>query len=118
MLVPEYPVPEYPKGSTGLPSSNGALRTLVLERDGYACRYCGIEDYPPQWLVLEHVDPIGPTNLDNLVAACRSCNKLKGGRTPDEAGMAFGTVPVSDTSRCAVLWAKAQTALSIREGTR
>lgn len=115
----QYPVSEYPKGSTGLPSSNGGLRQVVLERDRYSCRYCGIDDYPVEWLVLEHVDPFGPTTLANLVAACRSCNKLKGRRTPEQAGMAFGMVPVSATSRYAADWARrTYAALSIREEGR
>lgn len=92
---------------------------IVMERDGYVCRYCGIADYPRDWLVLEHVDPFGPTTPANLVAACRSCNKLKGRRTPEQAGMAFGTVPVSDTSRYAAAWAsRTSEALSIREERR
>jgi len=68
-------------------TANWRLRTKVFERDSFTCRYCGIDDYPREWLILEHVDPDGPTDETNLVTACRSCNKLKGGRTPEAAGM-------------------------------
>lgn len=79
-------------------TANWRLRTAVFERDAYTCRYCGTGDYPREWLVLEHVDPNGPTDETNLVAACRPCNKLKGGRTPSQSGM---TLPPTsrDTSR-------------------
>jgi hypothetical protein len=63
------------------------LRTHIFERDAYTCRYCGNGRYPREWLVMEHVDPAGPDEDWNLVTACRPCNKLKGGRTPDEALM-------------------------------
>ena len=67
------------------------LRAQVLERDGYRCRYCGDPEYPREWLVADHVVPApgGETSLDNLVTACRPCNKSKGGRTPEEAGMSL-----------------------------
>jgi len=75
------------------------LRNQVYERDNYTCRYCLSDDYPRGWLVADHVipTPSGPTTLDNLVTACRPCNKRKGPRTPEQAGMALH--PVSDTSR-------------------
>jgi hypothetical protein len=98
------PAPTPTPGLARRDSSTGTLRGLILERDGFACRYCGVADYPPHWLILEHVDPRGASSLSNLVAACRSCNKLKGGRTPDEAGMLLGAVAVSETSKSAVLW--------------
>jgi hypothetical protein len=74
------------------------LRTAVFERDRYTCRYCGVTDYPREWLVAEHVIPDGPADMDNLVAACRPCNKKKGGQTPEEAGMTLRDVsPVTVT---------------------
>jgi len=70
------------------------LRTHIFERDAYTCRYCGNGRYPRDWLVLEHVDPNGPSDDGNLVTACRPCNKLKGGRTPEDAGMTL--LPISN----------------------
>jgi len=58
------------------------LRGAVLDRDGWACRYCGAETAE-----VDHVEPRacgGPTVPANLVAACRACNKAKGLRTPRE----------------------------------
>ena len=52
------------------------MRNLALERDNYVCVYCG-----------QHADTVdhivarskgGQDNLDNLVAACRRCNTLRG----------------------------------------
>jgi hypothetical protein len=60
-------------------------RAVILERDAHTCRYCGEP--------ATHVDHIAPRiqggsdDHDNLVAACESCNKGKGGRTPEQAGM-------------------------------
>jgi HNH endonuclease len=70
------------------------LRMAVLERDSFTCRYCGRDDYERDWLIAEHVDPHGPDSLENLVTACRSCNKLKGQRTPEQAGMPLLPIPV------------------------
>ena len=80
--------PEYHDPLTGAQRTAAyRLRRRVFERDHWTCRYCAVEDYPKSWLVAEHVIPDGPTTEDNLVTACRGCNKRKGGRTPEEAGM-------------------------------
>ena len=61
------------------------LRTRIMKRDGYRCRYCG--------KLAEHVDHVvprcqgGTDEPTNLVAACKRCNLSKGGRTPEQAGM-------------------------------
>jgi 5-methylcytosine-specific restriction endonuclease McrA len=58
------------------------LRGAVLHRDGWTCGYCGGEATE-----VDHVEPRargGATTPANLVAACRSCNKAKGIRTPGE----------------------------------
>lgn len=73
------------------------LRTAVFERDQWSCRYCGKGEYPRGWLVAEHVLPDGPADMDNLVTACRPCNKRKGPRTPEEAGMALLPEPRPDS---------------------
>jgi 5-methylcytosine-specific restriction endonuclease McrA len=36
---------------------------------------------------------------DNLVTACRPCNKRKGGKTPEQAGMVLRPVPLRDVSQ-------------------
>ena len=50
----------------------------VYRRDGYACRYCGKDDIP---LSVDHLvlwEKGGPSTVENLVAACRKCNKTRG----------------------------------------
>lgn len=66
------------------PEPARTLRERVLERDGHACRYCGVTGIA---LECDHVLPRsrgGPTTLENLVASCKSCNASKGARTPEE----------------------------------
>lgn len=79
------------------------IRTAVFERDNFTCRYCGVTDHPRGWLVAEHVEPDGSSDLENLVTACRSCNKRKGRRTPEQAGMILLPQPIvtshGDTSQ-------------------
>lgn len=58
---------------------NGALRIRILERDGYACVYCGRR--PPEVVLeVDHVLPRvlgGRDEATNLVTACRDCNNGK-----------------------------------------
>ena len=61
------------------------IRLQVLERDAYQCGYCG----KPAGTV-DHIQPRAQGGLhamDNLVAACHSCNCRKNARTPEQAGM-------------------------------
>src|SRR5246127_1557573 len=53
------------------------------------CQYCG-KRLPRTELNLDHVVPRsrgGLSTWENVVCSCHSCNRRKGGRTPDEAGM-------------------------------
>ena len=59
----------------------------ILRRDDYTCQYCGRRS---SMLTLDHIIPRhlgGPHSWNNLVAACATCNRQKGGRTPEEANM-------------------------------
>jgi hypothetical protein len=50
----------------------------VFRRDGYTCRYCGRNDVP---LTVDHLvlwEEGGPSIEENLVAACKKCNKTRG----------------------------------------
>lgn len=50
----------------------------VYRRDGYACRYCGADDVP---LTVDHVvrwEMMGDSVANNLLCACRKCNKTRG----------------------------------------
>lgn len=58
-------------------------RYEVLNRDGFACRYCHETDVA---LTLDHVIPValgGSDKPDNLVAACQPCNAGKASTNPD-----------------------------------
>ncbi|GBD14128.1 hypothetical protein HRbin24_02179 [bacterium HR24] len=70
------------------PLPNGRVsRRDVFLRDRYTCQYCGRQTRD---LTLDHVVPRhrgGAHDWENVVAACRSCNHRKAGRTPQEAHM-------------------------------
>jgi hypothetical protein len=54
-----------------------AISWRVYRRDGYVCRYCGQE----RPLTVDHVilwESGGASVEDNLISACRRCNKLRG----------------------------------------
>lgn len=69
--------------------------TELFLRDGHMCMYCGTQ-LPDHQLTRDHVIPLyqgGKNRWTNLVAACKSCNARKGGRTPEQAGMPLLAVP-------------------------
>ena len=56
------------------------LRFQILERDGFACRYCGAAA-PHTVLHVDHVLAVksgGTNDPENLVTSCRDCNLGKG----------------------------------------
>lgn len=53
------------------------MRFLVLQRDGFRCRYCGRGPDDGTVLQVDHVFPRahgGTDSMENLVTACRECN--------------------------------------------
>jgi 5-methylcytosine-specific restriction endonuclease McrA len=71
-------------------------RHNIYMRDGNRCQYCG-KRHSTSELSLDHVTPIsrgGPSNWENVVCACLSCNVRKGNRLPEEAGMRLRRSPV------------------------
>lgn len=70
-------------------------RRGVLARDHDTCQYCGTQPGRTN-LTIDHVVPRsqgGQTMWDNVVTACRECNRKKGGRTPEQANMDLRTKP-------------------------
>ncbi len=70
-------------------------RRTVLARDMYTCQYCGSQP-GRQDLTIDHVVPRsrgGKTHWENVVTACAPCNRRKGDRLPDEAGMILRAKP-------------------------
>ena len=62
------------------PRTPKKMRFMVLERDGFRCRYCG-RSAPDVVLQVDHVQPRkhgGTNELDKLVTACTDCNIGKG----------------------------------------
>ncbi|MBA2563854.1 MAG: HNH endonuclease [Gemmatimonadetes bacterium] len=59
----------------------------VLKRDGHRCQYCASAHGK---MTTDHVVPRSAGGADswaNLVCACAGCNRRKGNRTPQQAGM-------------------------------
>jgi 5-methylcytosine-specific restriction endonuclease McrA len=66
-------------------------RANVYARDDHRCQYCR-RRLPPSQLTFDHVVPVARGGLkgwDNIVTCCIACNRRKGDRMPDEAGMAL-----------------------------
>jgi 5-methylcytosine-specific restriction endonuclease McrA len=64
-------------------------RFNIYARDCHRCQYCGCRLLRSE-LNLDHVVPRsrgGASTWDNVVCSCRRCNRTKGGRTPEVAGM-------------------------------
>lgn len=67
----------------------------VLYRDRHTCAYCGRHAD-----TVDHVLPRtlgGKSTWLNTVAACEKCNGVKGGRTPEQAGMRLRFEPFVPT---------------------
>ena len=63
------------------------LREAILEAHDRTCAYCGAQVEP---MHVDHIAPVsrgGGYELENLVAACASCNLSKNDRYPDECDM-------------------------------
>ena len=70
-------------------------RFNIFRRDGGKCQYCG-KKFPKSEFTIDHVIPRslgGRSVWDNVVCACSRCNRKKGGRTPDQAGMKLVVKP-------------------------
>ncbi len=70
-------------------------RRTVLARDVYTCQYCGAQPGRAD-LTVDHVLPRsrgGLTTWENVTTACGPCNRRKGNRTPEEAGMKLSSTP-------------------------
>ena len=64
-------------------------RQNIYARDRFKCQYCG-RRFSSEELTYDHVFPKsrgGRTEWENIVTCCVECNRIKGGRTPEEAAM-------------------------------
>lgn len=70
-------------------------RANIYARDGYRCQYCRRRPSTSE-LTYDHVIPVargGPKSWENIVTCCIPCNRKKGNRTPEEAGMKLLKAP-------------------------
>ena len=70
-------------------------RRNIFLRDAYTCQYCKARREQTE-LTYDHVVPRsqgGKTDWSNIVTCCVSCNRQKGGRTPEQAGMTLARHP-------------------------
>jgi len=73
------------------PLNNHAL----FKRDNYICLYCG-EYFRRSLLSRDHIIPVsagGEDTWTNVVTACKRCNNVKAGRTPEQAKMQLIAIP-------------------------
>ena len=71
----------------------------IFRRDSHTCMYCG-QVFGERQLSRDHIRPLVQGGVDtwtNVVTACRTCNSLKGGRTPEQAHMPLLAVPFQPT---------------------
>ena len=64
-------------------------RRNVFARDGHRCQYCGVVKSARD-LNVDHVLPLaqgGGSTWENVVCCCIPCNRRKGNRLPEPAGM-------------------------------
>ena len=89
-----------PSWSHKAPQAVALTRRNVLLRDGHTCHYCGATGSGRE-LTLDHIVPRsrgGRTAWDNVVTACGPCNRDKGDRTPEEAGLRLLATPGRPTA--------------------
>ncbi len=70
-------------------------RKLILRRDAYICGYCE-KPCKQTNLTIDHIIPKsvgGPNTFSNCITACLNCNRAKGNRTPEQAGMTLKRQP-------------------------
>lgn len=70
-------------------------RANIYARDENKCQYCA-EILPSAELTFDHVVPVaqgGRKDWENIVTCCIPCNRRKGGRTPEQAGMHLIRIP-------------------------
>jgi 5-methylcytosine-specific restriction endonuclease McrA len=72
--------------------SSRISRRAIFARDQHRCQYCGSDRH----LTVDHVVPRckgGLDTWDNLVTSCAPCNRKKGDRAPQHAGLSLARTP-------------------------
>ena len=71
----------------------------LFRRDAFLCMYCA-QRFAARELSRDHIRPFTQGGRDvwtNVVSACRRCNNVKAGRTPEQAKMQLVAVPFTPT---------------------
>jgi len=74
-------------------------KKAIFNRDDWRCQYCQTELHRSN-ITIDHVQPRsrgGASSWKNCVASCKSCNRIKANKTPNEAGMPLLKQPVEPT---------------------
>jgi 5-methylcytosine-specific restriction endonuclease McrA len=91
-------------------------RANIYARDHHSCQYCG-HGHSTSELTFDHVVPVaqgGRKDWDNIVTCCITCNRKKGGRTPEQAGMRLIRHPRKPTKAPGMSWTNVRIKLEIR----
>jgi 5-methylcytosine-specific restriction endonuclease McrA len=75
-------------------------KRVLFNRDNWKCQYCNAV-LVAKTVTIEHVFPRsrgGTNSWTNCVTACKPCNRKKGNRTPEEAGMKLLSKPVTPSA--------------------
>jgi 5-methylcytosine-specific restriction endonuclease McrA len=75
-------------------------KKVLFNRDDWRCQYCNVK-LNNDSITIDHVMPSsrgGLTSWLNCVSSCKSCNKRKADKTPEEAGMKILKRPATPTS--------------------
>ena len=97
-IIATHGVSHASKRSAGNYTPPLSNRTL-FQRDDHLCLYCG-QRYHRRHLSRDHVTPVSQGGRDiwtNVVTACVRCNNVKGGRTPEQAGIQLLAIPFTPT---------------------
>ena len=77
------------------------IRDSVYKRDNYTCQYCGVVG---GILEVDHIVPFskgGSEDMNNLITSCKTCNREKYNKTPEEANMTIINDPRGEkNARC------------------
>lgn len=79
-------------------------KKVLFNRDDWSCQYC-LKKLGRGSVTIDHVIPKckgGKTSWKNCVVCCKTCNKNKGPRSPQEAGMQLVKTPAEP--RMADFW--------------
>lgn len=63
-------------------------KAFVIQRDGGHCKYCG-KEVAGRDATMDHIDPDGPSEPDNLQLLCKSCNSRKNNLSEQDAQYRF-----------------------------